>query len=284
MYSYHNINMKSFFSLILISVLIFSCKKEDHVNHSSEIDPSRKGYISIEFDNKVGNLGLVIDSPFYTNSYGQNYAISKVDYFVSNIVFINADGSNYVVPQDSSYFLIKESDASTREIKFRIPEGNYVGVKFMIGIDSLRNTKPVSERQGVLDVGGAAAGMYWTWNSGYIFLKMEGSYDDPNDSVLTRSPLTYHIGGFGGISPNNTINNIKNISLAFGTENAEVREAYGDEGAMIHLNVDASKVVDGSTKVNFNTNSFVMFTPYSINIANNYAAMFSIDHIHNHEH
>lgn len=275
--------MKIYSYLLLLIVLFNACKKEEHVNHTSDIDPNRSGYISIEFDNKVGDLGLVLDSPFYTNSMGQNYSISKFDYFVSNIVFINADGSKYIVPQDSSYFLIKESIPSTWGVKLKIPEGNYVGLNFIIGVDSLRNTKPISERQGVLDISGAAASMYWTWNSGYIFLKMEGTYDDPNDSVFTRSPLTYHIGGFGGYS-SPTINNIKNVSLAFGTESAQVREAYGEDGAMVHLNVDASKVIDGSTKVDFNTHSFVMFTPYSINIANNYASMFSIDHIHNHEH
>ncbi len=271
--------------LLFVAIAVFatSCKKDDHVEHTSDIDPNRKGNISLEFDNKVGNLSLVLDSPFYTNSSGQNYSISKFDYYISNIVFVNADGSNYVVPQDSSYFLIKENNASTWNINLKVPEGNYVGINFIIGIDSLRNTKPISERQGVLDISGAGASMYWTWNSGYIFLKMEGTYDDPNDSVFTRSPFTYHIGGFGGYnSP--TINNIKNVSLAFGTESAQVREAYGDEGAMVHLNVDASKVIDGSTKVDFNTHSFVMFTPYSINIANNYAAMFSVDHVHNHEH
>jgi hypothetical protein len=267
----------------VISILATSCKKEDHADHTSDIDPNRSGYIRIEFDNKVGDLGLVLDSPFYTNSFGQNYAISKFDYFISNIVFVNADGSKYVVPQDSSYFLIKESNSNSWEVKLKVPEGNYVGLNFMIGIDSLRNTKPISERQGVLDISGEAASMYWTWNSGYIFLKMEGTYDDPNDSVFTRSPLTYHIGGYGGYtSP--TINNIKNVSLAFGSESAQVRAAYGDDGVMVHLNVDASKVIDGSTKIDFNTHSFVMFTPYSVNIANNYASMFSIDHIHNHEH
>lgn len=274
---------KIYLLIVLVAIVVTSCKKEDHIDHSSEIDPNRSGYISIEFDNKVGSLGLVLDSPFYNNSFNQNYSISKFDYFVSNIVFVNADGSNYVVPQDSSYFLIKESDANSREIKFRIPEGNYVGLKFIIGIDSLRNTKPASERQGTLDVGGAAAGMYWTWNSGYIFLKMEGTYNDPNDSIITRSPFIYHIGGFGGYS-SPTINNIKDVSLAFGTESAQVREAHGDEGPMVHLYVDASKIVDGSTKVNFNNNAVVMFAPYSINIANNYASMFTVNHIHNHEH
>jgi hypothetical protein len=270
-------------SLSILVTLFSSCKKEDHTHISSEIDPNRSGYITLEFDNRVGSLGLVLDSPFYTNSFNQRYAINKFDYFISNIIFVNADGSNYIVPQDSSYFLIKENLAASREITLRIPEGNYTGVKFVLGVDSLRNTKPANERTGVLDVGGAAAGMYWTWNSGYIFLKMEGKFDDPTDTIPSSSDYIFHIGGFGGYS-SPTINNLKNISLAFGTENAEVRAAHGTDGPMVHMYVDAGKLVDGSTKVNFTTNAVVMFSPFSINIANNYAGMFTVDHVHNHDH
>jgi hypothetical protein len=274
---------KNFQALFLFLILFSSCKKDEHLHTTSDIDPNRNGYISIEFDNKVGPLALILDSPFYANSFNQNYSISKFDYFISNIVFTNADGTVYTVPQDSSYFLVKENVAGSREIRLRIPEGNYTALKFIVGVDSLRNTKPASERTGVLDVGGAASGMYWTWNSGYIFLKMEGEFDDLVDSIFTRTPYTYHIGGFGGYS-SPTINNIKTVSLAFGTEKAEVRESHGADGPMIHLTVDAGKLVDGSTKVNFNQHSFVMFAPYSVNIANNYAGMFTVDEVHNHDH
>lgn len=267
---------KYILALACASILI-ACKEEDHSHSPNDIDPSRSGKLMIEFDNRMGNINLVLDSPFYSNSLGQNYTVSKFDYYVSNIILVNEDGTEYIYPQDSSYFLIKESNASTREITLsNIPEGNYSGVKFTVGVDSLRNTKPISERQGALDVTGAAMGMYWTWNSGYIFLKMEGSF-------LDTGLYLYHIGGYGGYS-SATINNIKTVSLNFPDEKAEVRAAHGDEGPMVHMFVDATKVISGTTNINFSTNSVVMFSPFSTNIANNYASMFSVDHIHNHEH
>ncbi len=271
---------------IAATLLLSACKKEDTVTPTpNEIDPNRRGYIVLEFDNRVGSLNLVLDSPFYTNALGQSYSVSKFDYFVSNLVFINEDNTTYTVPQDSSYFLVKESNSASREVTLKIPEGNYIGVKLTIGIDSLMNTKPSSERPSSLDAGGAAAGMYWVWNSGYIFLKMEGQYNDPTDTVVAMSPFTYHIGGYGGYDPASpTINNIKTITLGFGDDKAEVREAHGDEGPQVHMYVDAGKVLQGSTNINFSTNSMVMFSPFSVNIANNYASMFSVGHVHNHEH
>ena len=271
-------------SLALITLVVISltaCKKEDELQTSADIDPNRKGSLTIEFDNRVGNLNLVLDSMFYYNSFNQNYSISRFDYFISNIVLINENGSKYVIPQDSSYFLLKESIASTRVLNLKnIPEGNYSGVEFIVGVDSLRSTMSLDKRTGALDPGGEAAGMYWTWNSGYIFLKMEGRFDDPTDSVFTPYMFQYHIGGFGGMN-NPMMNNIKKISLSLVDESAEVRASHGVDGPQIHLYVDASKMLTGPTNIDFNTHSIVMLTPFAVNMANNYSYMFSVDHVHN---
>lgn len=272
-------------SLILLSAItLTACNKEDELHTSEEIDPNRKGNLKIEFDNRVGNLNLVLDSLFYYNSFNQNYSISRFDYFISNIVLINENGSKYVIPQDSSYFLLKESIPSSREINLKnIPEGNYTGIEFIVGVDSLRSTMSLDKRTGALDPGGEAAGMYWTWNSGYIFLKLEGRFDDTTDSIITPQMFQYHIGGFGGMN-NRMMNNIKNISLNFAEEKAEVRASYGLEGPQVHLYVDASKMLNGPTNIDFKTHSIVMLTPFAVNMANNYSYMFSLDHVHNHEH
>ena len=148
--------MKKILYLSIVTILFLSaCKKEDNTP-ASEYDVNKMGYISIKFDNQVGNLNLVLDSPFYTNSLNQSYTISRFNYFVSNLVFVNEDGTTHAIPQDSSYFLIKENDQDSQELLLRIPEGNYKSVRFMIGVDSLRSTKPVNERTGDLDPAGAA--------------------------------------------------------------------------------------------------------------------------------
>src|SRR5690606_19714722 len=106
----------------------------------------------------------------------------------------------------------------------------------------------------------------------------------PMDTTDHTHPVTYHIGGYGGMtSP--TINNIKTITVDFPAEvQAEVREAHGSGGPNIHLHVDALKLFTGTEDVDFNTNHTVMHGSYSTTIANNYANMFRVDHIHNHSH
>jgi len=45
--------------------------------------------------------------------------------------------------------------------------------------------------------------------------------------------------------------------------------------------VDISKVFTGTQNISLVTNSIVLFDPFSVNIANNYALMFTHDHTHN---
>lgn len=265
---------KILFLSIAVVLTISACKKEDVVPTSS-YDVNKIGYIAIKFDNQVGDLNLVLDSPFYTNPLNQSYTISKFNYFVSNIVFVNEDGTSYAIPQDSSYFLIKETEQDSKELLLRVPEGNYKSVSFTIGVDSLRSTKPLNERTGNLDPSGIAAGMYWTWNSGYIFMKLEGTFNDPNDTVADNQFYQFHIGGFGP-----TINNIKSTEISFNTSRATVRQSRGTDCPEVHIYTDASKVISGNTNVDFTQNSFVMFAPYSTTIANNYKDMFKLAHVH----
>ena len=65
------------------------------------------GKIVIEFDNRIGEEDLQLNTE-YINASGEKFAVSRLNYFISNIRLIKEDGTEFAVPQDSSYFLIKE--------------------------------------------------------------------------------------------------------------------------------------------------------------------------------
>lgn len=256
--------MKKSFIVLLLSVAFISCKKDKVADTST-------GTLELNFDNIAGSADLVLTTGAYTNASSQDMKITKFDYYISNIILKKTDGSTYTVPQDSSYFLVKESDESSQHIELDdIPVGDYNGITFTLGVDSLRCTMDVSKRTGALD---PANGMYWSWNSGYIFLKLEGT---STASAMSGNAFQYHIGGFGGMtSP--TINNIKTISLSF-PSTGKVRTTNHVEA---HILADALKVLDGSTNISIATSPMVMFSAASVDIANNYKNMFIVDHIHN---
>ncbi len=236
----------------------------------------KTGSVEIQFDNVVGSQDMVLKDKTYTNANGDEFTLSLFQYYVSNFRLKRKDGSEYVVPQDESYFLIREQRPETQRIVLNnIPKGQYVGVSFIIGVDSLRSASEVSRRKGCLDVGEEGKDMYWAWNSGYIFVKMEGRSPQVPMTGNRKEPVfMYHIGLFGGMGDKKTLNNIKAASLTFG--NDKVRVKAGNV-ARIGIRTDASKLLNGATNVSIAANPSVMGGPYSKYIADNYATMFSYD-------
>jgi len=264
--------MKYTIALTTLFVLaISSCKKDDAPLYNNDI----KAELSVEFDNIAGSSDLQLNTGIYTNAAGEKLTVNKLKYYVSNFVLTRMDGLVYTVPQDSSYFLVDESDETSHAPVLHIPEGEYKTLTFTVGVDSLRCTKDISERTGVLDPTDKGADMYWGWNSGYIFFKLEGT--SPS-STSAGNVFMYHIGGFGGYS-SATINNIKTVTLDL-TERGTPKVKQGKE-TNIHLMVDIMKMFNGSSNVSIAANPVVMFSDYSVSIANNYTAMFRHDHTEN---
>ncbi|WP_346238388.1 MbnP family protein [Niabella insulamsoli] len=262
--------------LLLIVITLSSCKKEIG---APPFDPNNLAPLSVEFDNIVGGQNLVLNTGNYKNAAGETYNISTLKYFISNIIVYKADGAPYVVPQDSSYFLINEAEADSRFARVNVPEGDYSKITFTLGVDSLRSTMDISKRTGVLDpAGGHDGGMYWGWNSGYIFFKMEGSSPQAPVDPTGQHSYRYHIGGFGGYSAP-TLNNIHIITMDL--TNRGIAQVRKNRKANIHLFTDISKLFNGATQISIASNPQVMFSAYSTTVANNFAAMFTHDHTEN---
>ncbi len=256
------------YSILLLTFIIIGCKHD-------EINSNETGSIIIEFDNIAGDEDLELEKE-YINSSGETFKLTKLNYYISNIKLRTTNGTEYVVPQDSSYFLIMEDDFESQEVKINnIPAGDYNEITFTIGVDSLRSTMDVSKRTGVLDPAQGDAGMYWTWNSGYIFFKMEGvSSAAPADQ---ENKFYYHIGGYGGFdSP--TLSNIVEKTISMGSARAEIRSNKSPE---VHLHADILEIFKNTTTIKISDHSLVMFSDFSTTVSANYKNMFTYDHVHN---
>ena len=252
-------------------LIISSCKKDDVPAYDSSV----KAELSIEFDNIAGSSDLQLNTGNYTNALSESFKVTKLKYYVSNFVLTNVNGDTYTVPQDSCYFLIDESEQTSHRPLLKIPEGEYKTLSFMIGVDSLRNTKDISERTGVLDPAEAAADMYWGWNSGYIFFKMEGTSPLITDM---GNAFMYHVGGFGGYNTP-TPNNLKTITLDLttgGTPKVKLNKSTN-----IHLMADVLKAINGSTNISFATTAMIHSAGGGTVVADNYQYMFRHDHTEN---
>lgn len=255
-------HLSTFFILFLVS----SCNKNK--DEETPLPVIERNSVFIILTNKVGAEVLDIAGGNYTNAAGNSFTVSKFKYYISNISFLKVDNTVYTVPANNNssvgYYLVDEEKVNSKVIEIPdIPAGDYQSVSFIIGVDSLRNVS--GDQSGALDL---ANGMFWDWNTGYIFLKMEGS-----SPQASPTDLTFHIGGFA--YPSNTI---RKVTLPLTVENITVRKNIPPE---IHLFVDLNKMFSGVNTIDFTTLSNSVGDSNSTKIADNYVNMFSVDHVHN---
>ena len=182
---------------ILSMALFFSCQK------GLEEKTSGTGQAELHFQNMVGALPLTLNSAF-TNTFGEEFSISKLKYYITNFEFLNKQ-ANIKATVNESYFLVDEEDGSSKSFTLQVPVNKYNAISFLIGVDSLHNIS--GAQSGALD---PSKSMFWTWNSGYIMAKLEGT--SPVSS-LQNNMIEYHIGGFKGVD-----NVVKRVTLDFPTE------------------------------------------------------------------
>lgn len=256
--------------ILAVISLLFSCSASVKTEGNKARKTTETTSLTLAFENMAGNTPVHLDKDTFMNASGEMFTVSLLQYFISNISFKKTDGTVVSLPQDESYFLVKESDPASKQLSIPLPEGKYESVTFVLGVDSLRNTKPLAERTGVLDPATGAAGMYWSWNSGYIFFKMEGYSPATPQGKNNDHKFRYHIGLFGGMNTP-TVNNVKTITL----ELPKIK-LKGKKTPVIQIHTDILKMFSGKNTISIARNPTVMVSPFSAQIADNYASMFSV--------
>jgi hypothetical protein len=180
------------YAICALALLAFaSCKDDKKIEPTKDPDPTTAtGTVAMKFENYVGSSLLDLNSlNYYQNEHGDNFRVSRYKYYVSNIVLKGENGISYT--EAESYHLLDQEDKSTLSFNMaNVPAGKYTSMQLMIGVDSLRNVS--GAQTGALD---PAHGMFWTWNSGYIMAKVEGT--SPQVPTASQS-ISFHIGGFAG--------------------------------------------------------------------------------------
>ncbi len=249
----NNIKKGIFYFVILICIT--SC--ENNEIDDAQLNTNRT--VKIIFNHKVDNA-IFAQNTNYVNAFGEAYTINKFQYYISNVKMHKLDNS---IQQNEaeSYHLINAADPTTQNFSFVTNSGEYDAITFYIGVDSLRNVS--GAQTGALD---PLNGMFWTWNTGYIMAKLEGS------SLASTSPnnaITHHIGGFKSID-----NTVKKIT--FSLPNGAINTPVNGTGE-ITIEANLSKWFNGVHNMKIADVSFNMSTgANAIKFADNYATMFKL--------
>jgi hypothetical protein len=257
-------------AIVTLSISLFSCSSDDDSNAVSG-----NGKIILEFDNAYGANDLILNTQKNVTSNKEELKISLVKYIVSNVVLTKADGTTFTYPKSKSYFIADESTAAGREFELTdVPAGDYVKVKFGIGVDE-EQWKLGAAGQGDFLAKANDAGMLWSWAAGYKFLAFEGTFT--SETVKTATPFMVHTGKTG------TDYNYTEVTLDMPTK-ALVRTTITPE---VHLITDLSKIIDGTNKIKLSDNNaggmgaMIMGGTNLPLITQNISTMFRVDHVHN---
>jgi hypothetical protein len=246
---------KSFFFIVIgVAILVVATSFFNVITGNK-----KNNKIVVVFENYAGDEKVKLDSGVYKNGYGQSYTITRLRYYIGNIRLIRKDGAiGYSSPE---YYIIDDAAPIANSIELNVDnmEG-YSSIRFIIGVDSIHNCSGV--QTGALD---PVNGMFWAWNTGYIFFKMEGQ---SASSKSTANMLEFHIGGYK--EPDNCI---REINLNLGINGIKKKS---DINSIIKIKTDISKVFNSTNKIDFSQLSAVTDFHNATTIANNYANMFSI--------
>ncbi len=143
----------------------------------------------LTMNNRIVILIMALSSSAMTNR-GQSLETKKLEFLIGKI---QAFHQGNLVYKDSSYQHIQS-------LPFNLHQGIDCitdSIQFQLGVDSLQH------EQGIIHNGLTPTnGMYWAWQSGYIFVKWEGVIKNGNgngngiENGIEFSPFTFHLGGF----------------------------------------------------------------------------------------
>lgn len=173
---------------------------------------------------------LVGDKPLTdglsSNAAGNQYQVDLLRFYVGQVALVKNDGTEvglsglnlaeYKRGNSSQDVLIFKADA---------PAGDYAGIRFVVGVPREQNHMDAAKQQAPLGVGG---GMYWSWNAGYMFYRLEGKFMNQGKPT----PFLMHLG---------TDAFAQHVDLSDLMRNS-IKISVGKDTAVVRVSLDINKM------------------------------------------
>jgi hypothetical protein len=240
---------------ITIASFITACKKDDTTPKNA------KQVLDFHWHSKVGSADASYGVQF-TSTDGIKFKLSDWRYYVSNFVLIKEDGSEYPISDKVFLIDIANADYSLDSV----PVGNYKGFKFTVGLDSTTNHKDPTLYAASNPLSLQSPSIHWSWNSGYIFMKIEGKYDSTVAQLGGTSinqPFFFHVG----------TDKLKQVidysNEAFSVVSGEDKE--------LHIEMDFLKILNSVNLKTENATHTGDNLPLATKISNNWKTSFTLE-------
>lgn len=174
-----------FLLLAATSLLVFSACQDDEAALPT-------GEVSLNFNALYDGAALDIQSATYDYPDGSKIKIQLFQYYISDLELLPADGGAPVSLAEIDLIRYNTAGASNvrNETYINVPAGNYVGLRFGLGVKPELNNQPPSNFAADFVLNEAE---YWNDNTRYVFAKIEANADLNNNGVFD-TPVSYHMG------------------------------------------------------------------------------------------
>jgi hypothetical protein len=253
--------MKIKLIVFFIIFFIIGCKKDSKIEQPQVTPTVNSGIIEFNITAKINNQNLIYNSQMYKGNVTDSFKVSLLKYYLSNFKLKDVNNNELKINE----YVINEHNTSTISFTLNnVAPGNYNTLNMLIGVDKEHNIS--GSQTGALD---PINGMFWDWNTGYIFFKLEGEYKNSNSSAL--KPITIHIGGFDG--PFNCLReaNINSIDL----------KVVNDKKTVVNMDLNLNELLNNPQVLEFDNIAISSTSKDTKIIADNYFDMFSVTSIIN---
>ena len=166
------------FTAFVLLASLYSCKEED----------PEPGKISLAFMEFVDGLPLVVDTVRYENEAGNEYLVSEVQYFISDLILYYQDGNSYEIKDSKGIHYVDTDIPGTKEwmITDDVPSGVIDSIVFTFGLDEETNKSGLFTNP-------PESNMFWPdeLGGGYHYMKLNGKW---LDTQMMLNPFNFHLG------------------------------------------------------------------------------------------
>lgn len=198
------------FSLTIVQT---GCKTDDPFVPADEA-----ATLNLNIYAKVGSSDLSLGD-VYMDPSSYRYSPNLFKLYISNITLIKDDNTEVLVKDVALLDWENSTSGEPQTVALEADPGNYTGIRFWLGVDQALNDLGPNDYDAEHPLS-LYQGTYWTWNTGYRFMMLEGKFDTiPNGTgtIPSTSNFQLHLGTNFLYTEANLANAQQNYELTVGS-------------------------------------------------------------------
>ena len=171
----------------------------------------------------------------YQTSFGETFSITRISYLLSGFALQRADGSWLELTNQIAWMDLEKGRSSLRVAD--IPVENFSSVRFHIGPDEKANHADIAQFPADHPLNPNLNDLHWSWQGGYIFLALEGSWRNSSGAL---DGWSYHLA-------RDTNRTLINLAAAIDLRSDMKLDLDFDLATLLHAPRGVSFAKDGSS-------------------------------------